>query len=69
MKHCSLVINFQSIHNENNKIEDLLHSINNSDVIIGTESWLNNEIFPSEILQNIYKTFSVETMKIYTAVC
>ena len=40
----TLVINFQSIRNKINKIVGLLDSIN-PDVIIGTESWLNDKIF------------------------
>ena len=41
-----LVINFHSIRNKFNEIEVLLESIN-PDVIIGAESWLNDEIFSS----------------------
>ena len=52
-KLCTLVINFQSIRNKFNEIEVLLDSIK-PDVIIGTESWLNDKIFSLEILPNTY---------------
>ena len=55
-KICTLVINFQSIHNKINQIEVRLDSIN-PDVIIGTESWLNDEILSSEISPNTYNVF------------
>ena len=42
----TLVINYQSTRNKINDIEVLLDSIN-PDVIIGTESWLNDEIYSS----------------------
>ena len=40
----TLVINVQIIRNKINEIEVLFDSIN-PDVIIGTEPWLNDEIF------------------------
>ena len=51
-----MVIDFQSIRNKITEIEVLLDSIN-PDAIIGTESWLNDEIFSSEILPNTYNVF------------
>ena len=50
------VLNFHSIHNNINKIEVLLDSIN-PDVIIRTESWQSEKILSSEILPNTYNVF------------
>ena len=55
-KPCTLVINYQSIRNKIYEIEVLLYSINH-DVIIGTESWLNDDILSSQIIHSIYNAF------------
>ena len=49
----TLVINLHSIHNKIYDIEVFWDSIN-PDVIIGTESWLNDKTISSEILPNTY---------------
>ena len=51
MKQRNLVINFLSIRNKINEIEVLLDSII-PDVVIGAESWLNDEI-----LSSFYNTY------------
>lgn len=42
-------INFQSVRNKKVELLDLLTS-SETDIIIGTETWLNNTIYSSEII-------------------
>ena len=66
-KRCTLVINFQSIHNKINKIKVLLDSIN-PDVIIGTKSWLNYKTYSAENLPNTNNVFSRDREDSYRGV-
>ena len=63
----TLVINFQSIRDKINEIYVLLDSIN-PDGIIGTESWLNDEIFSSEVLPNTYNVLMGDREDLYDCV-
>ncbi|CAG2211723.1 unnamed protein product [Mytilus edulis] len=55
-KLSTLLVNFQSIRN---KVPDTQVLIDNADpdIIVGTETWLNSEIFSPEVLPNNYNVF------------
>ena len=52
----TLVVNFQSIRNKVPETQVLIEDAD-PDIIVGTETWLNSEIFSSEVLPSNYNVF------------
>ena len=55
-QHKTLIINFQSIKNKTADLEVILNN-ENPDIISGSETWLNPNIYSSEIFNTNYEIF------------
>ena len=55
-QHKTLIINFQSIKNKTADLEVILNN-ENPDIISGSETWLNPNIYSSEIFNSNYEIF------------
>jgi hypothetical protein len=61
-------VNCRSIYNKTLEFWKLIDTYN-SDVVIGTESWLSGEISNAEVFRADYTTFRRETLAVVECLC